>query len=210
MGGCGAFGKLPAVGDFIRFGLPAGFVDPWDHWLQTGIAAARDTLGGRWNDCYLSAPIWRFSMAPGVVGGQGMIGVLMASVDRVGRQFPLTLAVPCAPPHAALHLNARPWFEQLEDIALSVLDDLPLEVLKTRLGDLPAPVAPRVVTARGGTIVGGADDPAPLAAPHFAAPLIWSARTKAGLYLMQGDAPPQGAGFVALFDLDAPTWQAAA
>jgi type VI secretion system protein ImpM len=30
----GAFGKMPSLGDFFRFGLPADFVSAWDDWLQ--------------------------------------------------------------------------------------------------------------------------------------------------------------------------------
>ena len=44
----------------------------------------------------MMAPIWRFALAPGVAGPLPMLGVMMPSVDRVGRQFPLTLAAPMA------------------------------------------------------------------------------------------------------------------
>jgi len=210
MTGCGVYGKLSSTGDFIRFGLPAGFVDTWDKWLQTGIADARAQMGGRWDACYLSAPIWRFSASPGAVGGVGMIGVLMASVDRVGRRFPLTLAVPCDAPHGAVHLNARGWFEQLEDIALATLDDLPLEALKSRLAEVAPPLAASVVTVQGGMIARGAGDLAPLIrATHVDAAVLWSARTEADMRLMPGTALPEGAAFAALFDLDAAVWQVA-
>jgi len=211
MRGCGAFGKLPCAGDFIRFDLPADFVEVWDTWLQGEIAAARDQWGARWQGCYMSAPIWRFSIAPAVAGGHGMIGILMASVDRVGRQFPLTLATVCPAPHGAVHLNARAWFERLEDIALAALDDLPLEALKGRLAGVAPPVAARVTPTHGGSILAGAEDLAPAlgTAPAFAAPAVWSARTESDMRLMSGTGLPQGGDFAALFDLDAPVWQVA-
>ena len=40
----GAFGKIPGLGDFVRFGLPADFVSAWDVWLQEGLASARAEL----------------------------------------------------------------------------------------------------------------------------------------------------------------------
>ena len=55
----GAFGKMPALGDFLRLALPPGFVEPWDAWVQRMMMQGRAALGGRWQDCYLSAPIWR-------------------------------------------------------------------------------------------------------------------------------------------------------
>ncbi|WP_226778933.1 type VI secretion system-associated protein TagF [Oceaniglobus trochenteri] len=206
--GWGLYGKLPTTGDFVRHGLGKGFVEPWDRWLQTGIAGAREAMGGRWQGCYMSAPIWRFSLGDGVAGGQAMAGILMASVDRVGRQFPLTLAAPIAGPHAAVHLGARPLFEALEDLALAALDDMPLERLKDRLADLPPPPAARAsVTAGGMTVMPGGDDIAPaLAAPYLATPTLWSASCAGGMRMMQGSGLPQGARFAAMFDMDAPAW----
>ncbi len=89
-----AFGKMPALGDFFRLNPPPGFVPVWDAWLQAGLLAARAQLGDRWDACYMSAPIWRFSLAAGLAGPAPLLGVMMPSVDRVGRQFPLTLVVP--------------------------------------------------------------------------------------------------------------------
>lgn len=121
----GAYGKIPALGDFFRFGLAPDFVAAWDRWLQTGIQAARMALGDRWQGAYMSAPIWRFTLAPGVAGRAGAEGVLMASVDRVGRQFPLTLAraLPADSDPVASHLAAGERFAALETVALSALDD---------------------------------------------------------------------------------------
>ena len=50
---------------------------------------------------------------------------MMPSVDRVGRCFPLTLAVALdgAPSLRACLTVHAPWFVQLEDLALSTLDD---------------------------------------------------------------------------------------
>ncbi len=61
------------------------FVDPWDAWLQRGIERSQDVLGEDWLPAYLQAPLWRFGLVPGICGEHGATGVLMPSVDRVGR-----------------------------------------------------------------------------------------------------------------------------
>ena len=88
----GFYGKIPARGDFVRSGLPHAFIDPWDRWLQQGIAASRKELGEAWIAAWLEAPIWSFALAPGVCGPDAVLGLWMPSVDRIGRHFPLTLA----------------------------------------------------------------------------------------------------------------------
>jgi type VI secretion system protein ImpM len=121
----GFFGKVPARGDFVTRRLPHDFTDPWDDWLQDAIATSNQQLGDAWLDLYLTAPIWRFLLAGSVCGDAAMIGVLMSSVDRVGRYFPLTLAVAVSPPTASVETmtNAGAWFETVETLALSALED---------------------------------------------------------------------------------------
>ena len=63
----GFFGKLPAVGDFVRRRVDDAVVDTWDAWLQGAMASSRDALGDRWLDLYLTAPMWRFFASPGVL-----------------------------------------------------------------------------------------------------------------------------------------------
>jgi len=88
----GFFGKIPARGDFVRAGLPGGFVDPWDRWLQIVLAASQDRLGDRWRPAWLEAPVWLFALAPGVAGPLSALGAMLPSVDSHERYFPLTLA----------------------------------------------------------------------------------------------------------------------
>ena len=81
----GFFGKLPGRGDFIGRHLPKSFLDPWDTWLQQAIAQSHIQLGGLWRECYCTSPIWRFALSPGLCGPAVYTGILMPSVDRVGR-----------------------------------------------------------------------------------------------------------------------------
>lgn len=132
----GAYGKMPSLGDFFRIGLPRSFVEPWDAWLQASLAASQKSLGSTWDEHYMSAPIWRFSLPARVAGDAPMIGVLMVSVDKVGRKFPLTLASPQNADHDA----AAESFEALEDAALSALeDDTTRESLTQALSQIPQP-----------------------------------------------------------------------
>lgn len=116
----GWFGKLPNLGDFASRRLPAAFVRRWDQWLQRGLVAARRELGERWQATYLVAPVLRFWLAADVAGERGWAGLMMPSVDRAGRHFPLTLALPLEPLAAAL--AARDWFNALDRTARQVLD----------------------------------------------------------------------------------------
>ena len=133
----GWFGKIPNLGDFASRRLPEGFVRRWDRWLQSGLAQSRGDLGEAWLDAYLVAPILRFWLAPGTLGPGAWAGLLMPSVDRVGRHFPLTLAQPCESLAAAL--AAREWFAALDAAARQVLDmAFTLDDLEAQLLALPA------------------------------------------------------------------------
>lgn len=218
MSGYGAFGKIPALGDFIRLKLEAGFVSTWDGWLQEMLPKVEAALGDRWQECYLSAPIWRFTLAPGLAGAKARIGIFMASVDRVGRQFPLTLAAPLpdgiSPAHA--HFESDATFERLEDIAIAALEDeTPRDTLETDLGDVPAVEASATVEGQsGGRLVTVSNTRESLRA-HLAgdrvaslgsASAIWSSDTGIGVRLLTLSALPNPAELGALFDLSAPLW----
>jgi len=85
-GGARIFGKLPAHGDFVARGIGAAEREALDAWLSGEMLAARAALGGDFEERYDRAPPWRFAGPDGA-------GVLVASVDGVGRRFPLYLAL---------------------------------------------------------------------------------------------------------------------
>ena len=120
----GFHGKLPDKGDFLTRRLPASMVEPWDAWLREVLVGSRDELGAEWLDLYLACPIWRFALSPGLCGPESVIGILMPSVDRVSRTFPLTLAIltGVAAPASAATVGRR-WFEAAEPLALEALGD---------------------------------------------------------------------------------------
>jgi len=120
----GFYGKLPCQGDFVSRRLPWEFTELWDAWMQRGLLAARGQLGERWLEHYLSTPVWRFRLAPGLAGAQGWVGLWFPSVDRVGRHFPFTIAapVPADAGEPTLVANNDDRWIDLEDQALKGLD----------------------------------------------------------------------------------------
>ncbi|MDT8345342.1 MAG: type VI secretion system-associated protein TagF [Thermohalobaculum sp.] len=222
MGGFGYYGKIPAQGDFLRRGLTPGFVEPWDRWLQALMLSGRASLGAGWQDAYFSAPIWRFALPGGVCGPAAVAGVLMPSVDRVGRQFPLTLAAEIEAPSAlAAYRAAAPAFGALEEAALAMLDDgAAREMLERRLGAVaPGPVPGEVAAHQvaGALCLAGAEAPladllagAALAARPPGATL-WLATVDGASRAMTCTGLPQGDALMrGLVDLGAPVWSGGA
>jgi type VI secretion system protein ImpM len=139
----GFYGKLPVVGDFVSRRLSREFITPWDQWLQSSMAASREQLSQQWLNSYLTSPLWRFVLGPGLFGQSGWMGILMPSVDKVGRYFPLTLAlaVPDNTDVPALFTANNDWFSKLESAALSALEDnLDLNDLENLLKQISSPI----------------------------------------------------------------------
>lgn len=119
------YGKLISKRDFIAVDLPNGFLARWEPWLQGSMSAAMHEFGQGWPQIFFTAPIWRFWFGSAVLGTQ-VLGVMMPSMDGVGRQFPLTLLA--TPPQgrifrSLLHDPQAGWFEKAEDFLLATLDD---------------------------------------------------------------------------------------
>lgn len=165
----GWYGKLPGLGDFALRRLPPGFVAVWDEWLSAGLHCARELQGPDWLDGYLVAPIRRFWLQAGLVDAAAWTGLLMPSVDRVGRCFPLTVAQPAAT--LARALSARDWARAVEVAMRSTLkqdgrpDDLEAALAGVpSIADEAAALAPPDA-AQAGSVwwCDGADEAAALA-----------------------------------------------
>jgi type VI secretion system protein ImpM len=138
----GWFGKFPSLGDFASRRLPPAFLSTWDDWLQRALAASREQLGEAWVQIYLDSPLWRFLLADGVIGEPAWCGVLMPSVDKVGRYFPLTVAAELASVEALLRepVESATWFEQVENATLTMLHpDRTVEQFESDLDAIPYP-----------------------------------------------------------------------
>ncbi|MGD9211178.1 MAG: type VI secretion system-associated protein TagF [Desulfobacteraceae bacterium] len=138
----GFFGKLPQVGDFISRRLPPYFVKPWDTWLQESIFHSKEQLGSKWRTCYQSAPKWRFVLGPGLCGKYYAAGIVVPSYDKVGRFFPLTVAIVSESSLSHLIPRAVQWFIQLEIMVdLLMKNKINLKVFDQRLMQQQLPLA---------------------------------------------------------------------
>jgi type VI secretion system protein ImpM len=173
----GFYGKLPSHGDFLRRRVSDQFVGVWDGWLQECLAASRAELGDRWLDIYLTSPAWRFACADGACGPAAVFGVMVPSVDRVGRYFPLTLVAELAgsaSPFIGSVTRAEPFFRAAERLLIQTLESEFIELDRfdgelIQLGDgLEAiDVAPAVVLESAGTVLqdGGDGWQIPISSP---------------------------------------------
>lgn len=145
----GYFGKIPSHGDFVARGLPPHLVAAWDQWLQACVHASQQRLGERWLAHYLTSPVWRFAIAPGVLGPEGLGGVMMPSVDRVGRYFPLMIAATGAPALLDWFRKQGDWYDAIEDLARAALAP------EFKLDQFDAPAEPDVGPAGAFPSAGG-------------------------------------------------------
>ncbi|MBX2858038.1 MAG: type VI secretion system-associated protein TagF [Cellvibrionaceae bacterium] len=121
----GVFGKIPAHGDFIQRNVDSAFLAPWDEWLQRCVTSSKEILDYRWLDVYLTSPIWRFVLTAGVVDKRCWAGILLPSVDSVGRYFPLSIVLPL-PENTNVfmfQMDNELWFSRIEEAALSTLNN---------------------------------------------------------------------------------------
>jgi type VI secretion system protein ImpM len=212
----GFYGKLPARGDFIlrRFGRVT--VEAWDTWLQAGIEASREILAERWLDIYLTSPIWRFAIAAGCCGPNTLIGIVLPSVDKVGRYFPLMLGRELRPgiELSGLVARAAAWYRAAEELGLAALEpDFRLESLDEAMAlDIGTPddamAATEPLPSPGLYLPLGAD-PRSAALRHAHQPLaegrsLWwtSGSQHVAPCLLIGTGLPSATAFVSLLDGD--------
>jgi type VI secretion system protein ImpM len=120
----GFYGKLPSHGDFLRRRASDAFVTAWDAWLQEALGRSRAALGEQWLNVYLTGPVWRFAGASGACGTAAVAGVMVPSVDRVGRYFPLTVVaeLPEYVNPFEIATAGREYFDRAERVVLETLE----------------------------------------------------------------------------------------
>ncbi len=120
----GLFGKLPMHGDFVHRNLPSTFISCWDEWMQHYVAGSKEQIGDAWLEIYLTSPIWRFVLSSGSIDENNWAGILMPSVDQVGRYYPFSVVFKLPNslnPLEFISLHAG-WYESIEELALQALD----------------------------------------------------------------------------------------
>jgi len=156
----GWHGKLPTLGDFASRRMDTSFLAAWDTWLAEGMLALRQQQPDTWLDAYLASPSWRFLLMPGVMPGDAAgapgtnawAGVLMPSVDRVGRYFPFSLVwpLPALPGTAEQQRALWAWLARLDDLAADALhDDWTVDRLEDELARMALPVLAPAALAAG-------------------------------------------------------------
>lgn len=114
----GWWGKLPGTGDFVCRRLPDAVRARLDGWLQVELGALRRRHAG-WQTAYLGAPLWQFAAGAGLLTQEAWLGVMMPSVDRVGRYFPLLIVQPMP----QIVVAPQAWWDGVTQAALQALHD---------------------------------------------------------------------------------------
>lgn len=117
VGEFGFYGKIPSLGDFVTRSLPRDQISVVDEWMQEGLFALR-SISETWLDSYLVSPVWQFVLPAGMWSAAPLCGLLMPSVDRVGRYFPFFT---CAPMSALVNGDAATLWRRMSRLA----QDLP-------------------------------------------------------------------------------------
>ncbi|MGL4237604.1 type VI secretion system-associated protein TagF [Tabrizicola sp.] len=120
----GYFGKVPTQGDFVSNGLQRNLADALDRWLRQAMQQSQRRMGRDWLDAFLVAPIWRMALTSGTLGPDPVVGLMMPSVDRIGRYFPLVIAAQLTGLSPDVHdmIALTEWYDAAEKLALSTLD----------------------------------------------------------------------------------------
>ena len=120
----GFFGKLPARRDFVTGNLSRAVTERWHDWLEDGLVRSRELIGEGWLDAYLNLPVWQFALSGGLCGEGALAGVMVPNLDKVGRHFPLVIAVvlPAEAAPAVVAAALAPWYAVAEALALSSLE----------------------------------------------------------------------------------------
>jgi len=160
--GPGFFGKAPAHGDFIARRVPDAVVGKVDTWLQQCLAASRATLVERWVEVFRISPLWRFAVSANIWSDEGAVcGVMMPSVDRVGRYFPMVAIYEFQSEISltSLPFSAKEWFSDLESVLLGCLEDaFDIDAFDDELlalGPPPSLPKPSALTTRPSVLSGG-------------------------------------------------------
>lgn len=86
----GAFGKLPYVGDFVRYNVVASSAIEFEHLVQRGIDVAAER-GAVWHEEFDTGAMFGFLFAPRPSEGELLSGVVLPSHDSVGRRYPFVV-----------------------------------------------------------------------------------------------------------------------
>ena len=92
--------------------------------MQQSVLASQEVLGESWLSHFLISPVWRFVLPSACVNAQSWAGIMLPSVDKVGRYYPLTLVASLPEQVGSFEYlcKADSWFRWLEDVAMMTLE----------------------------------------------------------------------------------------
>ncbi|MEO6340242.1 MAG: type VI secretion system-associated protein TagF [Caulobacteraceae bacterium] len=217
---CGLYGKLPAVGDFVRRGLEPAVAAKLQDWLQQGLAGLAGGDAQTRDETIDTAPSWRFVASAGVLGEAAMAGMLAPSRDRVGRRYPLIALVELTDSAAEAAAACSVWFDGLDRIVESaVTQGAGADEVFDALKALGPPVAPEQAQVNVRVMPTGvfveADDEAFLPGlavkalnqmvPMAPQSSLWWRRGRGGTRMLLVQGLPVDAAFHTLFVSDLPS-----
>lgn len=174
----GWFGKLPSSGDFVSRRIPRPLLDTLDTWMARGLAEYRVAMPSDWRTHFGAAPVWNCAIPACIGGGSTLIGLLVPSRDRVGREFPLCAGVALPPDMATNRLLAEVpgWLSRLGQVVVEARDHvLPLDEFDSNVRSISLPPASkRGAPATGGNEILDILGLGPLDAPTVPMPLAHS------------------------------------
>lgn len=163
----GVYGKHPAKGDFVEYGVPPALLRVLEGWLDKALAEARESLGPAWEQVWPEAPHLCFWLGE-AIWGEPVAGVLAPSRDRVGRRFPLVwLASGADVPPPPVNGVAPDWWAALSVHAAATLA--------------------RAEVAQPAALLEGAPRPMGEGVAGVAAPEFWAARPGGDVAGLWGD-----------------------
>jgi type VI secretion system protein ImpM len=141
----GAFGKIPAMGDFVRVG--AVTTSPsFEGWLEAGMAFGEAKHGAAWPSVYDAGAIHAFIYkAPDQAREVYVtVGLVKPSHDRVSRRFPIVIfaQIPERVALAVPHMLPLVMGEFLDGATLIAIDSAGITTaaeLASRVAQLPTP-----------------------------------------------------------------------
>lgn len=90
------FGKVPALGDFVRTPSPSGEMMAFERWLTQAMETGEARVGAAWKRAFAEgAPhafVWSGTLEKKTRGL--LVGVVVPSTDSVGRSFPVVISAP--------------------------------------------------------------------------------------------------------------------
>ncbi|MDE8602967.1 type VI secretion system-associated protein TagF [Marinomonas sp. RSW2] len=121
----GIYGKVPAHPDFISDTLHADISNELYDWAQTVMFHSREKMSeSKWLPAYLVSPIWRMVVPKNELRTHEWVGVMVPSVDALGRYFPLFIVFETEFKSLTvewLFKECTDLFKVMEEVAMSAL-----------------------------------------------------------------------------------------